>query len=79
MTPSPSSPPPTERNSSQRPQWLAFVSMGLTVAIVVALGVVLGVLADGWLHTAPLFLFVGLVAGCGLATWLVVVQVRRSL
>jgi len=53
--------------------------MGLTVAIVVALGVVLGVLADGWLHTAPLFLFVGLVAGCGLATWLVVVQVRRSL
>jgi F0F1-type ATP synthase assembly protein I len=53
--------------------------MGLTVAIVVALGVVLGVLADGWLHTAPLFLFVGLLAGCGLATWLVIVQVRRAL
>lgn len=76
MTPTP---PPHERPSSQRSQWLAFVSMGLTVAIVVALGVVLGVLADGWLHTAPLFLFVGLLAGCGLATWLVIVQVRRAL
>ena len=53
--------------------------MGLSVAVCVALGVVLGILGDSWLHTSPIMLFVGLLGGLLAATWMVIVQVRRFL
>ena len=61
------------------PGAVAFVGMGISVASCVAVGVALGVVADDHLHTAPLFLLVGLLAGVGAAVASVVAQVRRYL
>jgi F0F1-type ATP synthase assembly protein I len=61
------------------PQWAAFVSMGISTAVIVALGVIVGIVADGALHTTPLFLFLGLIAGCVIAVLAVVAQMRRFL
>ena len=58
-------------------QWTAFATMGISSAVIVALGVVVGILADGAFHTSPLFLFVGIVLGCALAVISAVTQVKR--
>ena len=75
--------PPADQSGrasdATRAQWVAFASMGLSAAVCVALGVVLGILADAWLGTSPILLFVGLVFGLVTATWLVIVRVRRFL
>ena len=54
---------PSERDGTAAPSWTAFVSMGMTVAICVAAGVLLGIWLDSVAKTSPLFLFLGLVAG----------------
>jgi F0F1-type ATP synthase assembly protein I len=53
--------------------------MGLTFAVLVAAGLLLGLWADSALHTSPLFLFLGLIAGCGVAAITLVSLVRRNL
>lgn len=70
---------PDDVAPSQRSSWMAFATMGMTVASCVALGVVVGIWADSQLHTAPLFLFVGLILGCVVAGASVVSQIRRFL
>jgi F0F1-type ATP synthase assembly protein I len=64
---------------AQRSAWMAFAAMGMTVASCVALGVIVGIWADARLHTAPIFLFVGLLLGCVVAAASVVSQIRRFL
>ena len=64
---------------AQRSSWMAFAAMGMTVASCVALGVILGIWADSQFHTAPIFLFVGLLLGCAVAATSVVSQIRRFL
>jgi F0F1-type ATP synthase assembly protein I len=61
------------------PSALAFVGMGTTIAGCVALGVVLGILADDAFHTSPALLIVGLVLGVTSAVLTVVAQTRRYL
>ena len=53
--------------------------MGISTAVIVALGVIVGIVADETLHTTPLFLFLGLIAGCVIAVLAVVAQMRRFL
>jgi ATP synthase protein I len=53
--------------------------MGLSAAVLVAIGVVLGVWADATWHTAPTLLVVGLVLGLAAAVLSVVGQIRKYL
>jgi F0F1-type ATP synthase assembly protein I len=53
--------------------------MGVSAAACVGVGVLLGVLADDQLHTAPAFLVVGLLLGLAAAVGSVVAQIRRYL
>jgi hypothetical protein len=57
----------------------AFATMGTTIAICEALGVVLGLWADRAWGTAPVGLVVGIVLGTAVAVLSVVKQVRRYL
>ena len=61
------------------PGAVAFAGMGLSAAVCVAVGVVLGVVVDDRLHSSPAFLVVGLVLGLAAAVGTVVGQVRRFL
>ena len=58
---------------------LAFLNMGLAAAVCVGLGILAGVLVDGALHTAPLFLLLGLALGLAVAVLSVVKQIRTYL
>ncbi len=61
------------------PSAAAFLGMGLSAAICVAIGVVAGVWADDTWHTAPALLVVGLLLGLAAATFFVVGQIRKYL
>lgn len=61
------------------PGAVAFLSMGLSAAICVGLGLLLGILVDDALHTAPAFLLVGLALGLALGAMSVVKQIRTYL
>ena len=58
---------------------MAFLNMGLSAAVCVGLGVLVGVLVDSALHTAPLFLLIGLALGLAVAALSVVKQIRTYL
>jgi F0F1-type ATP synthase assembly protein I len=58
---------------------VAFLNMGLTAAVCVGIGVVLGILVDDALHTAPAFLLVGLALGLATAAMSIVKQIRTYL
>jgi F0F1-type ATP synthase assembly protein I len=58
---------------------VAFLGMGLSAAALVAVGLVLGILADHALGTAPAFLLVGLALGLAMAAVSVVKQIRSYL
>ena len=58
---------------------MAFLSMGLSAAVCVGLGLLAGLLLDDALHTAPVFLLVGLALGVGVAALSVVKQIRTYL
>jgi F0F1-type ATP synthase assembly protein I len=78
--PQPQEPDPaSERSPRPLPGALGFVALGTTVAGCVGVGVWLGILVDGRLHTSPAFLLVGLVLGAAAAVGTVVAQVRRFL
>jgi F0F1-type ATP synthase assembly protein I len=53
--------------------------MGTTIATCIAVGVVLGLWADGTWHTSPAGLLIGIVLGTVAAVVSVVQQVRRYL
>jgi ATP synthase protein I len=53
--------------------------MGLSVAIIVGLGVVLGLWLDSKFHTAPALLLVGLALGLVTAALSVIKQIRNFL
>jgi len=52
--------------------WGDLISMGVTTAAVITVGVVVGLLVDHLLNTLPIFLFVGLLLGvAGAVSYLV--------
>ena len=53
--------------------------MGLAAAVCVGIGLGLGLLVDGALHTAPVFLLVGLALGVAVAALSVIKQIRTYL
>lgn len=59
--------------------WGDLATAGLTVAITIAAGVVVGWLVDGLLGTLPIFLFLGLLLGVAGAVWFVVLKFRTYL
>jgi F0F1-type ATP synthase assembly protein I len=61
------------------PGAVAFLSMGLSAAVCVGAGLGLGLWVDSALHTAPVFLLVGLALGLAVAALSVVKQIRAYL
>lgn len=61
------------------PGVVAFLSMGLSAAICVGVGLLLGLWLDSALHTAPAFLLVGLALGLAVAALSVIKQIRTFL
>jgi F0F1-type ATP synthase assembly protein I len=57
----------------------AFLGMGLSAAICVGLGVVLGLWLDSVFHTAPALLLVGLALGLVMAATSVIKQIKTYL
>jgi len=76
-------PPSSDREPSSEskplPGAVAFLSMGLSAAVCVGIGVVLGVWGDSTWHTAPLLLMIGMGLGLAAAVVLVVTQIREYL
>jgi F0F1-type ATP synthase assembly protein I len=58
---------------------VAFLGLGLSAAACVAVGLVLGILVDHALGTAPAFLLVGLALGLATAAFSVIKQIRTYL
>jgi F0F1-type ATP synthase assembly protein I len=61
------------------PGTIAFLGMGLSAAICVGLGVVIGLWLDSVFHTAPALLLVGLLLGLVTAAMSVIKQIRTYL
>ena len=57
----------------------AFLGMGTSAAVLVAVGVVLGLWGDNAWHTSPILLMVGIVLGLAAAVASVVTQIRKYL
>ena len=58
---------------------MAFLSMGLSAAVCVGIGLGIGLWVDSALHTAPAFLLVGLALGVAVAALSVIKQIRTYL
>ena len=71
--------PPSPQQPKPLPGAAAFLGMGLSSAICVALGVWLGLWLDSKFHTAPALLLVGLLLGLLAATMSVIKQIRQYL
>ena len=65
--------------SKSLPNAAAFLGMGLSAAVCVGLGLALGLWLDSVVHSAPLFLLLGLALGVALAAVSVVKQIRSYL
>jgi len=61
------------------PGGFAFLNMGFSAAVMVALGVLLGLWLDSKFHTSPLFLLIGLALGLFMAAMSVIKQIRTYL
>jgi F0F1-type ATP synthase assembly protein I len=78
----PDRPKPEEPGSpatSDLPGAAAFATMGITIAVTVGIGVLLGIWADSAWGAAPLWLVIGLVLGTVAAVVSVKQQIRRFL
>jgi F0F1-type ATP synthase assembly protein I len=64
---------------SDLPGVVAFATMGITIAVTVGVGVLLGIWADNAWGAAPLWLVIGLVLGTVAAVVSVKQQIRRFL
>ena len=64
---------------SELPGLAAFATMGTTIALCEAVGVLLGLWADHSFGTGPTFLIIGVVLGPVMAVMSVIKQVRRYL
>jgi F0F1-type ATP synthase assembly protein I len=75
--------PDSEENHSNEvsdlPGVAAFATMGITIAVTVGVGVLLGIWADNAWGAAPLWLVIGLVLGTVAAVVSVKQQIRRFL
>jgi len=56
-----------------------FLTLGLSIAVLLAGGALLGYLVDRWLGTMPLFTLVGLVLGIAAAVLMTMTRVRKYL
>ena len=56
-----------------------FLSLGLSIAVLLAGGALLGYLVDRWLGTIPLFTLVGLAIGIATAAFMTISRVRKYL
>ena len=76
-----SSTPPEQDNGpvADLPGVVAFLTMGMTAAVIIAIGVVLGIWADHAWRSAPWGLLIGITLGTVAAVVSVVKQVRRFL
>jgi F0F1-type ATP synthase assembly protein I len=73
-------PPDQEKPPSASPTVAgAFLAMGSTIAICLALGVVLGIYLDRWWGLSPAGLLVGIVLGAAAAVASVISLVKRFL
>ena len=80
MTDPDQTPPPEEQGEPRPlPGAVAFLGMGLSAAVCVAVGLLLGILIDNALGTAPAFLLVGLSLGLAAAAISVIKQIRTYL
>ncbi len=75
----PITPEQAKRPFSDLPGTAAFATMGMTAAILIAVGVVLGLWADHAGGTSPWGLLIGIALGTVAAVVSVVKQVRRFL
>jgi F0F1-type ATP synthase assembly protein I len=57
----------------------AFLGLGISIGLALAILVGAGVLVDGWLHWAPWGLLVGLALGVTMAVLMTVATVRKYL
>jgi len=71
--------PPPPGDPKPLPGAAAFLGMGLSAAICVGLGVVVGLWLDSKFHTAPALLLVGLALGLLTAAMSVIKQIRTYL
>jgi len=72
-------PPRSDRPSgSIQPGFGLVFDLGLRLAISVVLGLGLGLLLDGWLHTSPVFTLLGMLLGIGAAMYTIWTVARQS-
>jgi F0F1-type ATP synthase assembly protein I len=65
--------------ADDQPTWSALLGIGITCAVIVALGVGVGWFVDSQLNSSPIFLLVGLAAGLAGVVGYTVVQYRKYL
>jgi hypothetical protein len=61
------------------PSVFTLLGMGVSIALCIALGLVLGVWLDSVTHRSPLFTFVGLAGGIALAVVTAYTQIKKFL
>jgi hypothetical protein len=61
------------------PSFLTLAGLGISVALCVAGGVVLGLYLDARTHQSPLFTFIGLAVGVASGVGLAYLEIRRLL
>lgn len=64
---------------AEGPDLFTLLGIGVASAVCVAVGMGLGWLVDGWLHTFPVFVLVGLALGIVAACAYVYVEIRKFL
>jgi F0F1-type ATP synthase assembly protein I len=70
---------PSEHQSPLGPGAVEFMSLGLSIAVVLVAGGGLGYAVDRWVGTSPLFLLVGLALGIVAAVLMTVARIRKYL
>jgi len=63
---------PSERDhapAARPPQWGLVLDLGMRLGLSVVIGIVAGVLLDGWANTSPLFTLIGVAVGIGAAMY----------